>query len=109
MSNGRNHDQELDELFKKAQDEQSHLKTENTFHTKRRERDVMVHIAVTVLNEQDGRIVAGEKEHELGQFAVRIPSKWFQRGLTGAQAKKMFEQLSARAYERMRVSGLTRE
>lgn len=106
----RDHNKELEALYDKAKDELTHLKKENTFKgPKTRARDVMVHIAVTIMNEYDGRQVAGERENEIGQFAVRIPAVWIQKGLTAAQCQKMFEELTYRAYERMRVSGLTRE
>lgn len=107
--NTRDVNKELEALYAKGQDELTHLKRENSMRKPRtKARDLMVHIAVTVMGEVDGRHVYGEKDNEIGQFAVRIPHKWVEKGLSMAQLKMVFEQLSFRAVERMRVSGLTR-
>lgn len=109
MSKPRDHNEELESLYIKGQDELRHLKVENSLRKpSTTARDVMVHIAVTVMGEVDGRHVMGEKDNEIGQFAVRIPHKWIQKGLTMEQLRVVMESLTLRAVDRMRVSGLTR-
>lgn len=106
----RDYDKELDELFAKGQDETRRVLKDNVLRKpKGKARDVMIHVAVTIMGEQHGHRVMGEKDNEICQFAVRIDSQWLERGLTIDQVKKSFEALSFRALERMRVSGLTRE
>jgi hypothetical protein len=102
-------DRELEALYAKAQDELSHVKDDKTFSGgKGRHRDVMVHIAVTIMPDVEGNHVMGEKEREIGQFAARIPARWFKRGLTQTQARQMFQELTFKAFERMKLYGLTR-
>ena len=64
-----------EELLAKFLKESAHIDKENTFHVSRTgKRDLVVHLAVTILPQVDGHIVAGEQEREMGQWCFRLNS-----------------------------------
>lgn len=69
-------------------------------------RDVMVHVAVTIMDRRGQIKVIGEKENEICQFAAELDYKWVP--LNAKQAKSMFEKLSRAAFDKMVAHGLIR-
>lgn len=97
----------LGELLGKAQLEQAKLNEfESIKRPSSRRRDVMVHVAVTILNRQNGVTVVGEKPNEICQYAVEIPATQFP--IKMSWAKKTFEALTLHAYKKMLAFGLVR-
>lgn len=78
----KKHEQESNErkeltdfLLKKHAEESKLFAKENSFHAKvTGPRDVVVHLAVTVLDEVDGHKVIGEEPREYNQWCFRLPA-----------------------------------
>lgn len=104
----RDYNSELLKLFEKATNEQRHLSAEDSFRkVTGKKRDVMIHIAVTIMPEVNEKRVIGEKENEICQFAVRVPApKW---PIKRSWCKTMMQELTLHAYRRMMAAGLVRE
>jgi ribosomal protein L6P/L9E len=69
-----------------------------------KKRDVMVHVAVTIMPRHKNIKVIGEDENEIGQWAADIPAP--KTPMTKAQFAAMMNELAASAYLRMRSFGL---
>jgi hypothetical protein len=64
------------ELLTKLVNEQRQAEIENSFrNVKGMKRDIVVHLAVTVLPRVDGHTVIGEQEREYGQWCFVLPAK----------------------------------
>jgi hypothetical protein len=69
-------DRILDGLMQKARTEQRAVDRENTMHVARTgKRDIIVHLAVTVLPQINGINIAGEREKEFGQWCFRLNAR----------------------------------
>ena len=82
-----------DKLIKKFLSESQHLQKDNSFYSvKGKKRDIIVHMAVTLLPEVEGRQVIGEVEREIGQWAFRMLAH--QLPMPNKHALKAFSELS---------------
>ena len=86
--------------------DQYELFQEKTKIVKGSSRDLMVHIAATIMPTKKGVLVVGEKCNEIGQFAVEVEAT--NVPMNEKQAKAMLEALSYKCFERMRAAGLIR-
>jgi hypothetical protein len=71
---------------------------------KDKRRDVWLHGAVTIMNEQGTRIVPFENENEIGQFAVTFDFR--KVPVPEVEVKKAFDDMRDRLLVRMRAYGL---
>lgn len=64
------------ELLSKFVRESAHVDKENSFHVSRTgKRDIVVHMAITILPQVDGRTVVNEVEKEMCQYCFVIPAR----------------------------------
>lgn len=99
---------ELEALLKKGADEQAALDRDNSFHfAKTGKRDVVVHLAVTILPRVNGRQVIGDREREMGQWCFEIQAKHFPTKV--AVLKKCFSELMTVGYQCLMKMGAVRE
>lgn len=64
------------ELLAKFLTESRHLEKEGSFHVSRTgRRDIVVHLAVTILPRVDGNTVVGENSREMGQWCFELPAR----------------------------------
>lgn len=64
------------ELTAKLMNESQRFEKDNSMHFARTgKRDVVVHIAVTILPQVDGVNIVGEREKEVGQWCFRLNSR----------------------------------
>ena len=65
-----------EELLQKFLAESDKLNKDNSFsNVKTQRRDIVVHLAVTILPRVDGHDVIGEKEREMGQWCFQLPAQ----------------------------------
>jgi hypothetical protein len=104
----KNYNAELAKLFEKAITENRKWEQDNSYHfAKTGKRDVVVHMAVTVLPRVDGHTIFGEKERELVQFCFEIPARAFPARVS--MLKKAFSELMTRGYQTLMKIGAVRE
>ncbi len=69
-------------------------------------RDVQIHAAVTIMPNKDNIAMIGEKENEIGQFAVQLDAKHVP--VTEKQFRMAFASLCKTLEARARAAGLIR-
>lgn len=97
-----------DELMKKFLTEQRLHEKENSFNIARSsKRDVVVHLAVTVLPSVDGHTVIGEQEREYNQWCFKISAK--ELPIRNGSVIKRFAELCHTGKQALLSLGMVRE
>ena len=96
------------ELLHKFLTESRAAERDNSFHVSRTgKRDIVVHLAVTILPDVDGHRVIGEKEREVNQFCFRIPAS--RLPMSNAHAIRAFSELAMCGKKEMMKIGVIHE